>query len=193
MATSPSLTRVGILSLCGRHSCLITIMHAESLQSCLTLRPYGPQPSRLLCSWDSPGWGNGVSCHVLFQGIFLIQGWNLHLLCLLHWQASSLLLTPPGKPRAAITKYHTLSGLKLQKCILSQLWRLRSCQGCARSKDSRNESFLTPSQLPVASRNPWHPLSCSYIFLISVPVFVRPPRDGSVFPFLIYKDTGHCT
>ena len=27
------------------------------------------------------------------QGIFLTQGWNLHLLCLLHWQAGSFLLT----------------------------------------------------------------------------------------------------
>ena len=26
------------------------------------------------------------------------QGWNLHLLCLLHWQVGSLPLVPPGKP-----------------------------------------------------------------------------------------------
>ena len=31
------------------------------------------------------------------QGIFLIQGSNLHLLCVLHWQASSLPLVLPGK------------------------------------------------------------------------------------------------
>ena len=36
--------------------------------------------------------------HALFQGIFLTQGLNPHLLCLLHWQASSLPLVPPGKP-----------------------------------------------------------------------------------------------
>ena len=30
--------------------------------------------------------------------IFPTQGSNLHLLCLLHWQACSLLLSPPGKP-----------------------------------------------------------------------------------------------
>ena len=28
-------------------------------------------------------------CHSLLQGIFLTQGSNLHLLCLLHWQADS--------------------------------------------------------------------------------------------------------
>ena len=32
------------------------------------------------------------------QGIFPTQGLNLHLLCLLHWQACSLPLAPPGKP-----------------------------------------------------------------------------------------------
>ena len=40
----------------------------------------------------------GVGCHALLQGIFLIEGLNLHLLCLLHWQTDSLPLAPPGKP-----------------------------------------------------------------------------------------------
>ena len=37
-------------------------------------------------------------CHFLPQGIFLTQGSNLHLFYLLHWQADSLPLAPPGKP-----------------------------------------------------------------------------------------------
>ena len=37
-------------------------------------------------SWDSPGKNTRVGYHALLQGIFLIQGWNLCLLCLLHWQ-----------------------------------------------------------------------------------------------------------
>ena len=37
-------------------------------------------------------------CHALLQRIFLTQGSNPHLLCLLHWQAGSLPLAPPGKP-----------------------------------------------------------------------------------------------
>ena len=41
----------------------------------------------LLCLWDSPGKNTGVGCHTLLQGIFL-----------LHWQAGSLALAPPGKP-----------------------------------------------------------------------------------------------
>ena len=62
------------------------------------LQPYGLQPARLLCSWDSPGknYRSGLPC--LLQGVFPTQGWNPPLLCLLHWQASSLLLAPPGKP-----------------------------------------------------------------------------------------------
>ena len=36
--------------------------------------------------------------HTLLQGIFLTQGSNPCLLCLLYWQMGSLLLTPPRKP-----------------------------------------------------------------------------------------------
>ena len=63
-------------------------MHAKSLQSCLTLC----NPTRLLCSWDSPGRNTGVGCHALLQTIFL------GLSCLLHCQVCSLPLVPPGKP-----------------------------------------------------------------------------------------------
>ena len=40
----------------------------------------------------------GAGHHFLLQAIFPTQGSNLHLLCLLHWQADSLPLAPPGKP-----------------------------------------------------------------------------------------------
>ena len=61
-----------------------------------SLRPHGLLPTRLRCPWDSPGKNTGVGCHFLLQGIFLTQGSNPHLLCLLHWQVDYL---PPGKPR----------------------------------------------------------------------------------------------
>ena len=51
---------------------------------------------RLLCPWNLPGKKTEVGCHFLLQRIFLTQGLNLHLLCLLHWQADSLPLAPPG-------------------------------------------------------------------------------------------------
>ena len=63
-----------------------------------SVRPYGLWPTRLLCPWDSPGRNTEVSCYALLQGIFLTQGSNLSLLCLLHWPVGSLPLVPPGKP-----------------------------------------------------------------------------------------------
>ena len=39
----------------------------------------GLQPTRLLCSWDSPGKTTGLSCDFFLQGIFLTQGSNLGL------------------------------------------------------------------------------------------------------------------
>ena len=50
-----------------------------------------------LCPRDSPGKNTGVGCHALLQRIFPTQGSNPHLLRLLHWQAGSLPLMPPGK------------------------------------------------------------------------------------------------
>ena len=48
-----------------------------------SLQPHGLQSKRLLCPWSFPGKNTGVGCHALLQGIFLTQGSNLHLLCLL--------------------------------------------------------------------------------------------------------------
>ena len=63
-----------------------------------SLGPYGPSLARLLCPWDSPGKNTRVGCHALLQRIFPTQGSNPSLLCLLHWQESSLSPVPPGKP-----------------------------------------------------------------------------------------------
>ena len=65
----------------------------------LTLyRPMELQPSRLLCPWNFLGKNTGECCHFFLQGIFLTQGLNPSLLCLLHWQADSLPRVPLGKP-----------------------------------------------------------------------------------------------
>ena len=42
-----------------------------------SLWQHGLQPTRLLCSWNSPDKNTGVGCHSLLQGIFPTQGWNL--------------------------------------------------------------------------------------------------------------------
>ena len=50
---------------------------AELPQSCLTLRCYGLEPTRLLCPRDFQGKNTGVDHHFLLQGIFLTEGSNL--------------------------------------------------------------------------------------------------------------------
>ena len=67
-----------------------------------SLQPHGLYPLRLLCPWDFPSRNTGMGCHYPFRGLFLIQVLNLHLLWLLHWQADSLPLAPPGKPLFSI-------------------------------------------------------------------------------------------
>ena len=38
-----------------------------------SLQPHGPQPTRLLRPWNSPGKNTGVGYHFLLQGIFPTQ------------------------------------------------------------------------------------------------------------------------
>ena len=45
-------------------------------QSCRLFAIPWAVPTRLLCSWDSPGKNTGMGCHFLLQGIFLNQGSN---------------------------------------------------------------------------------------------------------------------
>ena len=73
------------------------------------LWPQGLQPTRLLCPWDSPSKNTGVHCPALLRGIFMTQESNLHLSCILHWQADSLPLAPQHKllnRTAKITSVH---------------------------------------------------------------------------------------
>ena len=64
-------------------------------------------------------------CHALFQRIFPTQGLNLHLLCLLHWQAGSLTLQPPGEPTGLpSTSYHIQHGSKTYTWFCIWQWTL---------------------------------------------------------------------
>ena len=80
---------------------IIMLLTLSSIAS-NSLWSQGPQPTRRLCPWDSPGKNAAVGCHFFLQGIFLTQGLNPHLLHLLHWQAILffffLPLVLPGKP-----------------------------------------------------------------------------------------------
>ena len=64
-----------------------------------------------------------MGCRALLQGIFLTQGSNPSLLCLLHWQVDSLPLAPPGKP---LKPLHVSDSLRtetdLQQDIQDMAW-----------------------------------------------------------------------
>ena len=72
-------------------------MHAQLLQLCPTLcntMDYSLPGSSV--HGISPGNNTGVGCPALLQGIFPSQGLNPHLLHVLHWEAGSFPLVPPG-------------------------------------------------------------------------------------------------
>ena len=78
-------------------------------------------PTRLLCPWDFPRKNTGVGCHFLFQGIFLTQGSNPSLLCLLHWQVDSLPLSHQGSPtiyEASLIFKVTSENSKMINCLV---------------------------------------------------------------------------
>ena len=52
----------------------------------------------ILHPWDSPDKNTGEACHAFLQGIFLTQGWNPHLLCLLHCRQILYPLSHLGSP-----------------------------------------------------------------------------------------------
>ena len=52
-----------------------------------------------------------VDCHVLLQGIFLTQGSNLCLLCLLYWQADSPLSSPGMEYRIVNSRHNAVRDL----------------------------------------------------------------------------------
>ena len=85
---------------------LLLPSHLSRVQLFVTLWTVARQ-APLACPWDSPSKNTGVGCHVLLQGIFPTQGSNPCLLYLMHWQAGSLTLAPPGKPMKSLTSILT--------------------------------------------------------------------------------------
>ena len=67
------------------------------------MRPHGLDPTRLLCSWNSPDKNTGMGYHALLQGIFLSQGLNpglLHCRLFTIWEN-------PGSPTKLPLTSHT--------------------------------------------------------------------------------------
>ena len=72
--TGPLLWECGALTTRPPSCCCLV-----ALVTPYSVRPYGLQPARLLCPWDSLGKSTRVGFHAPLQGIFLTQGWNLGL------------------------------------------------------------------------------------------------------------------
>ena len=87
-----------------------------------SLWPHGLLPTRLICPWNSPGKNTGVGCHFLLQGIFLTQGWNLLLLCLLHWQVDYFPLSHLGSPYKC-TLYYKIDNKFSRKNTYVKKWQ----------------------------------------------------------------------
>ena len=98
---------VRFISICCFH-CLVAKL-------CLTLRPSGQWPARLLCPWDSPGKNTGVGCHDLLQAFFPTQGSNPCLSCLLYRQAYSIALCHLTSVPMSLHKTKTKRRLKKKK------------------------------------------------------------------------------
>ena len=91
------------------------------IQSCPTLcDPVDCSPPGSSAHGDSPGKNTGVGCHTLLQGIFLTQELNPCPLCLLHWQAGSLPLAPPGKPLSSLTRDQTCTPCIARRSLLGR-------------------------------------------------------------------------
>ena len=122
-------------------------MCAKSLQSCPTL--CGPMNCSLPSSSvhrDFPSKNTGMGCHFLLPGICPGQGLNL---CLLHWQADSLPLSPLGSLCVYISIY-------LYIYIITRLYTLILdkviCQLCL-DKSERKNKMIRYCLIPVGMLN----------------------------------------
>ena len=96
-------------------------------------------------SMDVPGKSTGVGCHCLLQGIFPTQGSNLHLFCLLHWQAGSLPPRHLGSPstRAGLSQTGIQTSQAFSQNHPLEVTAHPSCQrGVPRRHHSREEDCL---------------------------------------------------
>ena len=120
---------------------------SDSLESLWTVA------AMLFCPWDSAGQNTEAACHALFQGIFLTQGSNPHLL---HWQVDSLTLSHKGSPYALVcTKLLSRVQISVTPCTIA-------CQAPLSIGFSRQEywsglPFPPPGDLPNPGIKPMSP------------------------------------
>ena len=107
------------------------------------------------------GKNTGVGCYFLLQAVFLTQGSNLHLLCLLHCRQILYPLSQWGSLKHAHHHFCPSSGSISLDQYLENLEKqpvspnhLRTDPGCfSRSKEGREASFSSSSYLSVLVGN----------------------------------------
>ena len=106
-----------------------------------SLRPHG-----VYSPWNSPGQNNGAGNLSLLQGIFLTQGLNPHLLCLLHCRQILYVLSHQGSVSLSKTKLPRRTALHTQKNQTVHLsyprFSFRSCYGFSERSARSTLSFL---------------------------------------------------
>ena len=130
-----------------------------------SLQPHELSPAKLLSPWNFLSKNTRVGCHFLLQGFFLTQGSNPCLLSLLHWQAYSLPLVPPGKP-----KFHPTPVL-----LPGKSRGQRSLEGCSpwcRWGSDTTEWLRFHFSLSCIGEGNGNPLQCSCL---------ENPRDGGAW------------
>ena len=121
-----------------------------------------------------------VGWHALLQGICSTQGLNLHLLGLLHWQADSLPLAPPGKPIHPYTYLTILVSCCVLLIILTFPHIIHSSVqfSCTVMSDSLEPHGQQNTRLPCPSPTP---RACSNSCSLSW--WCHPTISTSVRPF----------
>ena len=114
------------------------------------MTPWTIARQTLLCPWGSPAKNTEVGCHFLFQGISPSQRSNPSLLRLLHWQAGSLPLVPPGKPSNPYGDNQKMS-LDVANCPLEE--GAQDPSSFSQVEDHCSREIISPFMLKVGRKN----------------------------------------
>ena len=138
-------------------------VHAESLQSYLTLQPCGMQPARLIYPWDSLVRNTRVDCHALLQGIFPAQGSNLHLMstCIGRWVLYHLRLL------GSLWKWKSLSCVRLFATLWAVACQVPLSMGFSRQGYWSDWPFPSPGHLPDPGIEPGLPYCRQTLYHLS--------------------------
>ena len=108
-----------------------------------SLRPPWTLARQAFCPWDSPGKNIEMGCHALLQGIFPTQGWNMHLLRLLHCRQFLYTLSHQGSPHNYTQEGMETTGLEfLQVWALGTFFKLFFCRGYGRKSSEHSSCHL---------------------------------------------------